>query len=88
MAGPRIVIPMRFAIVLQRLSALRMSLTGLQDPLPPAAVDLFNRLLEEARKCPTRDYLVDEIPHADPEISRAELIMWIGQMRAGLTAAN
>jgi hypothetical protein len=79
---------MQFDTVLQHLSALRMSLTPLQDPPPLAAVDLFNRLLGEARKCPIRDYLVDEIPDADPDISRAELIMWIGQVRAGLTTAN
>jgi hypothetical protein len=89
-APPRprsIVFRMTKASLLAHLSELRRTVSQLNDPLPPAASDVFNRLLGEARKDRKRGPLVSVIPDAPPDVTRAELLLWAAQLETALRPA-
>jgi hypothetical protein len=70
--------------LVEHVRALEVVLIGLRDPLPPATSTLFNRLLEEAQTRCSKSSLVREIPQAPSDTSRAELLVWIAQLKTGL----
>lgn len=70
------------------LMALMTTLIGGGDPPPAAAIDLFNRLLEEARSRLGPGSLVHEIPDQRPDAGRGELILWANQLLVALSARN
>jgi hypothetical protein len=80
---------MEFSSLSSRVFELRITLIGLTDPLPPAAVAVFNELLAEARQRTRTNrlaghQLLGKIPEAEAETSRAELLIWSGQLAIGL----
>jgi hypothetical protein len=62
------------------LMALMTTVIGGGDPPPAAAIDLFNRLLEEARSRLGPNSLVHEIPDQGPDTGRGELLLWANQL--------
>jgi hypothetical protein len=59
---------------------LLLAVPQLQDPPPSDAVELFNRLLAEARSCTGPNSLVHEIPELGPDARREELFLWTSQL--------
>jgi hypothetical protein len=70
------------------LMALMTTVIGGQDPPPAAAIDLFNRLLAEARSRLGPNSLVHEIPDQGPDAGRGELILWANQLLVALSARS
>jgi hypothetical protein len=70
--------------LVEHIRVLEVVLIGLRDPLPPATSTLFNRLLEEAQTRCHKSSFVREIPQARPDTSRAELLVWVAQLKVGL----
>jgi hypothetical protein len=67
-----------------QLFAFRMSLSAHRDPLPPSIIDLFNRLLDEARTHKTWGLAHDDIPRQIPGAHRGEVAMWAAQLQVTL----
>jgi hypothetical protein len=67
---------------------LMATLIGGCDPPPPAASELFNTLLAEARSRLGARSLVHEIPDQTPSAGRDELILWVNQLQVALSARN
>jgi hypothetical protein len=67
---------------------LMTTLIGGGDPPPAAAIDLFNRLVADARSRLGPSSLVHEIPDQGPEARRDELILWANQLQVALSARN
>lgn len=63
---------------------LLLTVVGLGNPPPADAIDLFNKLLAEARSCCGPRSLVHEIPEQEPSAGRDELILWTNQLWAAL----
>jgi hypothetical protein len=70
--------------LLEHIRVLDVVLIGLRDPLPPATPTLFNRLLEEAQTRCHKSSFVREIPQARLDAGRAELLVWIAQLKVSL----
>jgi hypothetical protein len=70
--------------LIEHIGALQTSLFRLRDPIPPAVIELFNRLLEEAHSRSNDQSLVHEIPFADRETLRDELMLWTKQQEVAL----
>ena len=68
----------------QHLTELRMTLIGLRNPLPPAAFELFNRLLDDTKRSRDAGSLIREIRDRRPKFSRTELILKTARLPAGL----
>jgi hypothetical protein len=63
---------------------LCLSVNGLPDPPPGDAIELFNRLLAEARpRCGTAS-LVHEIPELGSDARRVDLLLWTNQLMVAL----
>jgi hypothetical protein len=71
----------------RHLQALRTTVFGLRDPLPPGASEVFNTLVDVARKSGAGNSFIVEIPHAEPGAGRAELLLWTAQLQACLRPA-
>jgi hypothetical protein len=56
--------------LLEHVRAFHTSLLRLRDPVPPRVVELFNRLLEDARSRSGRGSVGHEIPFAGKMFSK------------------
>ena len=67
---------------------LLMTVVGLGDPPPPAAIDLFNRLLEQACRRQGPRSLVHKIPEQGSDVGRDDLILCTDQLLVGLRTSG
>jgi hypothetical protein len=72
----------------QHVEALYVGVLGLREPVPYQVIALFNRLVEHARSQSARDSLVHEIPLAEQQMQRDELLLWTTQLKAALRQSS
>jgi hypothetical protein len=75
---------MRSAKLRDHVSQLLVTVVSLGDPPPAGAIDLFNKLLADARSSSGPRSLVHEIPDQGTDAGRDELILWTSQLWAAL----
>jgi len=77
--------PVRLENLDSHVKELYWTVLHLRDP-PEDAYELLNRFVDEARMRKGPGSLVHEIPELGPDASRAQLILWVQQLRTALTS--
>jgi hypothetical protein len=87
-AGRRVVVAMSLDKLSEHVLYLTLTVSGLSDPPPPDAIDLFNRFLAEARTRRGPNSLAQEIPELGPDARREELFLWTHQLSVAVRRSS
>jgi hypothetical protein len=77
-------VAMPIETLLGHTAALRTALMMWRNPVSPATIGYFNRLLEQAQAVRTASPLIRAIPKQGPGASRHELLLWLSQLDSTL----